>query len=271
MKILLIHQDKFPWAAHRRALEFKKRWIKDEVDITYAKTIPDGDKYDIIHFLFSGGIKIIKEYALKYKNKTFTTLASQRTLDEFYDKKDDLIEFYKETVSCVALNPSLAAQLKSLTKKNNVVYIPNGVDTELFKRSFTVGFVGIDSKESRKHKGYEMLKKVCDSLELILKSADGDIPIEKMPKFYQKIDCLVIPSESEGCNNPTLEALAMNKPVISTITGIAERLTGTILIKNTEQSLTQALLKLSGRRQILKKYSWDIIASRYHELYDRIV
>ena len=51
-------------------------------------------------------------------------------------------------------------------------------------------------------------------------------PLRAMPKFYKSIDCLVLASRSEGCNNPTLEALAMNKPVISTKVGIAKELEG---------------------------------------------
>lgn len=55
MRILLVHQDKYKWAANIRAEALKKEWINDEVDIAYFKDLPDGEKYDVIHFLFSGG------------------------------------------------------------------------------------------------------------------------------------------------------------------------------------------------------------------------
>lgn len=271
MKILLVHADGFKWATQVRAEAFKKRWTNDEVDIVYRDNLPSGDKYDVIHFLYSGGVGREKDYILRYKNKTFTTLASQRTLDEYYDKLPVLIEIYKNTVCCVCQNPTFRRKLKKIIKQNNVVYIPNGVDEKLFKRKFVVGFVG--SKQGKNdHKGFKLAKEACEELDLDFKflhlGEESELqPIKLMPKFYRKIDCLVIPSASEGCNNPTLEALAMNKPVISTRVGIAEELEGVTLVNRDVESIKNALRKLSGRIQILEKYTWDKIAKKYHDLY----
>lgn len=260
MKILLLHADKSPWATFRRAEYLKKEWVNDEVDIAYFKDLPNGDKYDVIHVLFSGGIGKIKNYILKYKDKTFTTLASQRTLDLFFDKESDLKEIYENTVCCVCQNPELEKKLKKLTGRSNMVYIPNGVDTELFNKPFVAGFVGVIGE----HKGYSLVKEVCDDLEIELKVANK--PYEKMPKFYNQIDCLIIPSLSEGCNNPTLEAMAMNVPVISTDTGIAKIL-GCVIINREKESLKQALLQLNVRAKILENYTWKIVANYYRQLY----
>lgn len=273
MKILLVHTDKVPWATTHRAQALKKHWTNDDVDIAYSGSLPDGDSYDVIHFLYSGGIGKIKDYILRYKNKTFTTLASQRTLDQYYDKLPTLIEIYKNTVCCVAQNPTLAKQLKALINHDNVVYIPNGVDTNLFNRKFVVGFVGAKA-DNTDHKGYQLVKKACEELELELKTAHSGnvreaIPLESMPDFYANIDCLVIPSVSEGCNNPTLEALAMNKPVLSTNVGIAEELEGVTLIDRDVESIKKALKHLSGRIQIVEKYTWRIIAKEHHYLYNQ--
>lgn len=271
MKILLVHQDKYPWATTTRANNLKKLWIDDQVDIAYFRNLPDGSNYDIIHFLFSGGIGKNKDYILKFKDKTFTTLASQRTLDEYYDKKEVLIQIYKNTVCCVAQNPSLAKKLQKLINQDNVVYMPNGVDTKLFNRKFVVGFVGAHADNSD-HKGFNLIRKACEELGLELRTAhsgfQNDVrPISEMPKFYQSIDCLVLASISEGCNNPTLEALAMNKPVISTNVGIASELEGVILVERNVESIKKALRKFSGRIEILEKYSWEIIAKKYRDLY----
>jgi len=267
MKILLLHGDRYPWASTRRAEALKKEWVNDEVDILSFWDKPKKE-YDIIQVVHSGGITRIKDYLLANKNKVFTTLASQRTLDGVFDKKEDLIKIYKQTVCCVALNQILRAKLLSYGQIN-VVYIPNGVDTELFNNPFIVGFVG--AKDSHEHKGYELVRQACSKLGLTLETISGNVPIEKMPDFYRQIDCLVIPSISEGCNNPTLEALAMNKPVISTKVGIAADLEGAILVDRTVDSIKQALKKLSGRLQIVEKYTWKRIAAQYHELYDRIM
>lgn len=270
MRILLVHADKFPWATTFRAEALKKQWKDDEVDIAYFKNLPDGDKYDVIHILFSGGIGKIKDYILKYKHKTFTTLASQRTLDLFFDTEKDLINIYRETRCCVCQNPTLANKLRYLIDKDNIVYIPNGVDENLFNKPFVVGFVGQEKAVNLEHKGYYLLKQACEELDIELKLCYNEynvIPLEKMPEFYKQIDCLVIPSISEGCNNPTLESMAMNVPVISTKVGIAELLKGVILIDRNVESIKKALRKLSGRIQILEKYTWKIVAAEYRKLY----
>jgi hypothetical protein len=253
MKILLVHNDKFLWAASIRAENLKKQWKDDEVDIVNADNLPDGSQYDIIHFLFSGGITRYKEYILKHK--AFTTLASYRTLEGHWDNLEDLKEIYDHTV-CVCHNPDLA-------KRVNGVYIPNGVDTEMFSRKFVVGFVG-GTIGKDDHKGFKLIEKACDELGLELLAVN--CPYHMMPSFYRSIDCLVIASKSEGCNNPTLEALAMNKPVISTDTGIAKELGLTIVNRDVE-SIKKELIKLSGRIQILKKYTWEIVAAQYKKLY----
>lgn len=266
MKILLIHNNLMRWADTFRAEELKKRWTDDEVDIASAlEPLPDGKKYDVIHFLYSGELTKSKDYILKHKDKVFTTLASERTFKSSYNDKEALIEIYKKTQCCVCQNSNLLIKLKELIGHNNLVCIPNGVDEKLFNRKFVAGFVG--AKYSNKHKGYELVKKACDDLGIELKVAhEHDYTHEEMPNFYKEIDCLIIASESEGCNNPTMEALAMNKPVISTKVGIAEDLEGVIIVDRSVESIMKALRKLSGRVQILD-YTWDKIAAQYHSLY----
>jgi len=265
MRILLIHRDKNRWAATLRAEALKKQWLDDEVDITYASNLPSGDKYDVIHFLYSGKLSEQRNYILKYKDKVFTTLASQRTLDGRYDKLKHLIEIYQQTVCCVCQNQELAIKLVALINKTNVVVIPNGVDEIRFNRKFVVGFVS--ARDSMEHKGLPLIKKACDELGLELIVSIASERHEDMPYFYSGIDCLILPSLSEGCNNPTLEALAMNIPVISTNVGIASELEGVTIVDRDVESIKQALRKLSGRIQILEKYTWTQVAKKYHNLY----
>ena len=263
MKILLVHNNKMRWADVFRAEELKKRWVDDDVDITNRWNLPDGDKYDVIHFLYSGALTKTKEYILKHKDKVFTSLVSHRSIDGTWDNQDELLDIYKQTRMCVCQNPKLLAQLNI----PNAVYIPNGVDEELFNRKFVAGFVG--AKDSNDHKGLSLAKKACDDLGIELRIAhEHNYSHEDMPKFYEQIDVLLIPSLSEGSHNPTMEALAMNIPVISTLTGIAVHLEGVILIERDVESIKVALRRLSGRIQILEKYTWDSIANQYHDLYE---
>jgi len=267
MKILLVHIDKYSWAATHRAEALRKEWTEDEVHIFHYDNLSGGDYYDVIHFLYSGGITKARDYILKYKDKVFTTLASQRTLDLYFDKLEPLKEIYSQTICCVAQNPDLASKLTELTGKDNVVYIPNGVDEKVFNchRSFVVGCVAA-KQDYRDHKGLDLVKQACSELDLELIIATK-ADYNTMPDFYREIDCLVNASISEGCNNPTLEALAMNIPVISTNTGIVKELEGIIIIERNVESIKQALRKVSGRIQILEKYTWKIISQKYRKLY----
>jgi len=254
------------WADTFRAEELKKQWVDDEVDIVNRWNLPDGEPYDIIHFMYSGAITKSKDYILKYKDKVFTSLVSQRSLDFTFDDEESMVEIFKETQGCVCQNRNLLMRLKKLIPAVKAVFIPNGVDTELFKRNFVAGFVG--AKGSNEHKGLHLAQKACDDLGIELEVAqEHDYTHEEMPNFYNKIDCLILPSRSEGCNNPTLECLAMNKPVISSVIGIAFGLEGVITVDRSVDSIKEALRKLSGRIQILESYTWDKIANQYRQLY----
>ena len=271
----MIHGDENPWATYNRCVELKKRWVDDEVDIVNYHNIPSGDKYDFIHVMFSGGIGQIAGYILENKEKTFTTLASQRTLDCVYDNLEKLKLVYTSCKGIVCQNPTLANKLLGIIGieyKDKVFYIPNGVDEKKFDRKFVAGFVGADQATNTEHKGFHLAKQACDELGIELKRVHNGYPNDvkahdTMPDFYKEIDCLIIPSMSEGCNNPTLEALAMNKPVISTNVGIAEHLDGVILVERNVDSIKGALRLVCPRIQILENYTWEKISQDYHSLY----
>lgn len=271
MKILLVHNNpRIRWADTFRAEYLKREWKDDEVDIIDAEHLPDGEKYDVIHFLYSGGITKSKDYILKNKHKVFTSLASKRTLNCLFDKKEDLMRIFKETLCCVCQNRILFQELMDWIQQSNLVFIPNGVDTEVFNREFVAGFVG--ARGSNEHKGLPIAKQACKELGIrLLEAHEHDYDHDSMPEFYKKINVLLIPSESEGCHNPTLEALAMNIPVISTKVGIAEELEGVIRIERDVLSLKNALRRLSGRIHVLEDYTWKIIAEQYKDTYVRFL
>jgi len=266
MKILLVNNNKMRWADVFRAEEFKRHWTEDEVDIVNRWNLPDPDQYDVIHFLYGGALTKSKDYILKNKDKVFTSSVSKRSLDGMWDDRETLLKLYEASRCCVCQNKEILSIVKGLAPKVNAVYIPNGVNEELFNRKFVAGFVG--AKASNEHKGLHLAKQACEELGIELKEAhEWDYEHEQMPEFYKQIDCLLIPSVSEGSHNPTMEALAMNIPVISTDVGIAKELEGVFIVEREVESIKQALRKLSGRIQILEKYTWKEIASQYRKLY----
>lgn len=252
------------WADTFRCEVFKREWKDDEVDVVSAEKLQEKD-YDVIHFMFSGGLSKYKDFILRHKDKVFTSLASERTFKSSHNNQDDLREIYQNTKCCVCQNQSLLKKFQEIYPGAKATYIPNGVDTELFKHTFKAGFVG--ARHSYEHKGLPIAQQACDELGIpLLIAHEHDYTHEQMPEFYKQIDCLLIPSLSEGCHNPTLEALAMNIPVISTDVGIAKIL-GCAIIERDVDSLKQNLLKLNRRFLILSDYTWESVAKRYHSLY----
>lgn len=266
MRILLVFNNRMRWADVFRAEALKKHLPEHNIDIVDRRKLPDGENYDIIHFMYSGALTKDKEYILKNKHKVFTSSVSKRSLDGMWDERESLLDIYRQTQCCVCQNEEILSILKGLAPEAKAVAIPNGVDTELFNRKFVAGFVGANG--SNEHKGLHLAKQACDELGIELREAhEWDFSHEKMPLFYKDIDCLIIPSVSEGCHNPTMEALAMNKPVISTDVGIAKKLEGVIIVERNVESIKKALRKLSGRIQILEDYTWDKIADQYRKIY----
>jgi len=274
VKILLTHGDGLPWATYNRCIELQKRWTTDIVDVKRCADTIDYDYYDVIHPMFSGGLSLYyKDIAKKYKDKFYSCVASFRTLEGVHDDVGILKNIYKHSKKIVVQNKQLKDGLiKLIGEREGIVYIPNGVDENKFKKDIVVGYVGCKNENDRIHKGYYLVKQACKELGVTFKRAVNDYPVsitkhEDMPSFYSSISCLVIPSKSEGCNNPILEALAMNVPVVATNTGIVPELNVSIVTREIE-SIKTGIKKAVPRFEILEKYTWDIVAKQYRDLYE---
>lgn len=273
MKILLVKYDDRSWATSHRAENLKKRLIGDEVSITTNLKFKDNvdellKKYEIVHILYSGGLSIFYSIFKKYPNRIITSIASHRSVEEWWDKKEEMDFIYKNSAAVIAFNKKLQKLVKGS------VYIPNGVDEKIFKPNyaFNVGFVGIRDE----YKGFYLIEEACKRLGVKFlhdgnRYPDKIVPHHKMPEIYSEFDCLAIASLGEGCHNPTLEALAMNLPVISTNVGIADELDGVILVERSVEGLMKGIRKVYTRKQILEKYSWDKITEAYREVYKKVL
>ena len=273
MKILLIHGDRVPWATNHRAVELKKRWSDCETDILlFTDDIGqiDFSTYDIIHCLFSGGISKLRCVIDKYHGRFYGTMASYRSLYGAYEPIDDLISTLRLCRGVVSQNQDLKAKLDALGVKST--YIPNGVDVDVFKSNINIGYVASNNANNDIHKGRLLIAQACKELGVNFTPHLNEYPfhvkpIGEMPRYYSSLSCLVIASESEGCNNPILEAMAMNIPVVATTTGIVPVLEGVHLVERTVESIKQGIRHAVPRIQILEKYTWDIIANQYRGLY----
>ena len=272
-RILLLTGDVARWAITVRALELQKHI--PEIDFTIRgdeeHITADFAEYDLIHILYSGGITKFYELVMKEPNKFILSLVSFRTLTGMYDNLKKLKEMYQKCRSIVALNPRLQELAVELCgDREKVHYIPNGVDGELFNQDFTVGFVGANEESHNEYKGKHLIEEACGRLGVKFLTQSNEypsriVPHEEMPEFYKKIDCLCIASIGEGTNNPMMEALSMNVPVISTDTGIAREL-GVILVERTVESIAKGIEQVYTHNK-MKPYLWKNIARQYAKLY----
>jgi glycosyltransferase involved in cell wall biosynthesis len=229
-------------------------------------------------------------------NKTISGIHSHHAWDDRMTMPDNsphppekLIEFLKKYKGINAVSERLYKLFKQ-TGLDNVVYTPNGVDTELFKpmkplcekENLIVGYSGSLKHDWRKGIT-EYIEPACKKAGVELKkamAADGHyVPIDRMPEFYNEIDVYLCASSSEGFSLSVLEASACGRPVISTCVGGCEDLiidgeNGFIVDRDVD-SITEKILvfkedrKLvkkmgsANRRMVKEKWSWKLRARNW--------
>lgn len=193
-----------------------------------------------------------------------------------------------------ALNTSsrlLLNIVKDRFPRKKVFLCHAGVDCFMFKKlrtrgaaaPFVVGWAGNSRNKAKRVERLKLLKlplKVADP-----KGAYGGKKYrhDKMPKFYNSIDALVLCSDVEGCPRPPMEAAACEVPVVSFPVGaIQEWLPEHWQVKNTTE-MRARLLELKRnvalRRRVgkqlraimLKNWRWDIVISEYRRFFNGVL
>ena len=170
---------------------------------------------------------------------------------------------------CFAKNPRLADEIRPYISCP-VVYVPNGVNTRLFRpRTCRVGWVG--NKRDGRHLAYKGVPLIQEAIErlngelavLIALTFTPDpsqypevLPQAQLVPYYQSLDALVCGSVAEGSSNVVNEALACGVPVVSTRVGMAPELADDGARLAVVERSAEGIV--AGLRNVLR----DVIATR---------
>lgn len=195
----------------------------------------------------------------------------------FIDDENKADRYDKHLTKCAAVIAT-NTQLFDIAAAVNpdTVLIPNGVDLELFQpakvregHEFTVGFSGNIWGLGASYKGWAYYVAAVLPLYPDVRrreslfngpSTQAHIPHDRMKaEFFDKIDCLILPSINEGCSNVVGEALACGVPVLCTKVGYhGERLTdgeNVIFIERDAEDISDKIMMLKGSPELRDRLS----------------
>lgn len=267
--ILCDHLDE--WSVHNRAKAIKKFLPDYDISMRAAfgsGCLGDHDRFDLVHFNFTAGLDRFERFIAQHAPKCVITVVNERSLFDGYEC--DPARLQRVLMSCP--NVTTLSQ-RIVDRVHHAVYIPNGIDVELFpvSKPRVVGYVGT----LKPNKNCGMIEEACKELGLELAIArymganKQAIPHDKMHEFYASLDVYVHASLTEGFNNTVLEAIACNTPVVMTRVGAWREFEGYVtFIQPSKLSLVEALKPWTSRSLVESRFTWQHIVPKYRHVYE---
>lgn len=158
-------------------------------------------------------------------------------------------------------------EMKDLLKINNVQVIPNGVDFSHYRpmpkdEALTVtGWDGTEinilfpSDPARPEKNFRLAEKSVEAMgnDRVRLQVLDKVPRDKIVFYLNAADVIVVTSKWEGSPNIVKEAMACNRPVVSTIVGDVEELfagtEGCYAVRPDAQEIALSLNRAIGIRE----------------------
>lgn len=205
---------------------------------------------------------------------------------------DQSIEYAQDALACIvqcnkAKDEAAAAGIK------NIHVIPNGVDVDHFKPldapgKYDIGFAGNNDGDRVFLKGSEFVKEACEKTgkSYVEVTKKNRLSYDEMPGFYNSIKIYAQPSNSEGCSNSVMEALASGIPclICEGVGYHGENCTeedGVFFVERFPMSIVRTMSKLLDNPELYKmarlgalsfawKHAWPIIAQKHKSLLDNL-
>lgn len=239
-----------------QSFSFSRKKFKSKFKSLVQLTLLQKNKYDIIHFEFSG--LAISYLAAMQKLKSKTVVSCRGTAEKVKpltaeSRKENLIRLFAiiDKIHCVSEDMASVIKRYGATQEQIFVNRPS-IDAEYFKRktsykfsdessiltigrfTFQKGYLfGLMAVKQLKDEGVKFSWKIIGDgpqrEELIyhinaLQLTDqvilvGSKTVSEILEFYNHTDIFLLPSVYEGIANVTLEAMSMELPVVSTRSG----------------------------------------------------
>lgn len=290
-KIMLI-TDVNGWAWSIKS-KYIVKYLSDEFDFDIFNFLEDGRRTGIdrsshdLYFTF--GYSYIDKISHIEKNRRITGVTAHRT--------KNLIKSKMKLAGHVHANSiMLVNELKSMGF-DNVYYLPNGVDENLFyiknsipeqRENIIVGHVGkLSPRKGQNQYIKPAIKESNAESFLHLNNYRNRIDHNKMVDVYQKMDVFIVASDEDGTPNPALEAAACGRPIISNRIGnmpefIKDGYNGFLVEKDVDAYVDKINwfrdnrdkmieMGMNARKTIEEDWTWKIQSERYRNMFRDIL
>ncbi|MFW5879295.1 MAG: glycosyltransferase, partial [bacterium] len=284
INIVLLY-DFYGWAWYHRAIAIQKHVNNSNIYIEVDNRI-NSHKYLDYDFIVYFGPYHLSKLASIHPDKRI--IGSANPFEVKY-----LERLISDKIAYSGLVNS-AWQYNFLSSVDNLYYLPNGVDIDLFfptdapPDGFSACWVG--NPKAFNDKGLEIIKAGTSmaGVKLNISSIHTKTDLQQSlshtelrDQIYRKSSFYVCMSLFEGTPNPGLEALACGLPVISTPVGnlqdiIVDGYNG-YLIERTPEALRDAIQKLkskdwrelshNARQSVVNGWSWADQAKKYEQMF----
>ena len=299
MKKILLVADEKGWIFERHCKEIQKRLPEFKIGIAYHRQdIPTiSNDYDLVY--------VLDPMPMRYPSasKTIIGLRCEFLYREHPQGAKGLYEngFPGRCVSIKdkcsifhVVNENLMSVFKDAVTDKPLMLAQHGIDEEVFdlkKMSepkpvndvLTVSTAGRGSG----NKGFQIVKKACQQINVKFRTTQYDgkrLSKKEMPSFYHGVDVHTCMSQTEGLNNPILEAGSLGVPVVTTDCGAAKEIirdgeNGFIISRNVE-ALKEALEKLKDKdlrkelgtnlyNDIMANWTWKVRIKDYRNMFNK--